>query len=85
MARSGRKDRYDIPDTVMLNADLHVRGKERAEELDLSFSGYVRKLIIDDLTKSSEKRLSQSRRTSDSVEVTQLLHNLNRLLTKNGK
>ena len=75
-----RGEMHDTRVVVMLCASLHVRSRDRAEMLDLSQSGYIRKLIIDDLKRADEKELSAQSNQDDTQQDAQLLRKLIRLL-----
>ena len=75
-----RAEMHDNRVVVMVNATLYIRVRDRAEALDLSQSGYIRRLIIDDLKRADEIELSTKSVSSDTHEDAQLLRKLLRLL-----
>ena len=76
-----RKDHKDVPKSILLTADLTQWSEARAEELDLSYGGYIRKLIAEDREKV-EKELSQTVTQNTSAEPHEVLASLIRLLTE---
>ncbi len=83
MAEPIRKENKDIPKQVLLTWDLCKRSEERADELDMSYSRYVRHLIIEDLKKADMERVSQESASNNTHETVELLNSLNSMVNKN--
>lgn len=83
MAEPIRKENKDIPKQVLLTWDLCKRSEERADELDMSYSRYVRHLIIEDLKKSDMEKSSQESASNNTNETVELLNSLNDMVNKN--
>ena len=76
-----RKNHKDVPKTILLTWDLCKRSEERADELDVSYSGYIRNLIAEDLKRVEMERLSQENQSNNSSNPLEILSRLNGLLT----
>lgn len=69
-----RGDAHDIRLQVLLNADEFVAVTQRAQDVGLSGSAYVRKLINDDRRYLAQKQLSANASTENSAQATQDMH-----------
>ena len=77
-----RNDPHDIRLQVLLNADEYVYATQRATDIGLSGSAYVRKLINDDRRSLAQKQLSADTESSETSQSTQPLHNLVKALVQ---
>lgn len=69
----------DSPKTILLTHELLQWSEARADELDLSYSAYIRKLIAEDRERV-EKEVSQQQSDSTSPNPEQILGSLIGLL-----
>lgn len=51
--------------TISIDEDLDVLARKRAEELCLTYSGYIKKLILKDITGALSSREENLRRITD--------------------
>ena len=75
--------RKDIAKQVLMPWDLCKRSEERADELDMSYSRYVRQLISEDLKKADMERVSQESGVNNTAESMELINSLSGLVNKN--
>lgn len=78
---TSRKDHKDTPKTILLTAELTRWSEARAEELDLSYGGYIRRLITEDRERV-EHELSQAASENNTPEPHEVMTSLISLLTK---
>lgn len=83
MAEPIRKENKDVPKQVLMTWELCKRSEERADELDMSYSRYVRHLIVEDLKKADMERVSQETAANNTHETVELINNFNALVSKN--
>jgi hypothetical protein len=79
--RSRKKDRNDVPKQIVMSWDLCQKSEARADGLDKSYSRYVRDLIIEDLKKAADEKLSQQRGVNSSSNPIQIPSSPNGLFT----
>lgn len=78
-----RKENKDIAKQILITWDLCKRSEERADELDMSYSRYVRQLIIEDLKKADMEREYQENGMNNTAESVELINSLSGLVNKN--
>lgn len=83
MSEPTRKENKDVPKQILMTWELCKRSEERADELDMSYSRYVRHLIVEDLKKADMERVSQENAANNTHETTELINSLNALVNKN--
>lgn len=76
-----RREHKDIPKQILLTWDLCKRSEARADELDVSYSRYIRDLITDDLKRAKVQKLSQANQANNSGTPVEVLDMLTGLLT----
>jgi hypothetical protein len=76
-----KKDRNDVPKQILMSWDLCKRSEQRADELDKPYSRYVRDLIIADLKRVADEKLSQQRGMNSSSNSVQNLSSPTGLFT----
>jgi len=80
---TNRKENKDIAKQILITWDLCKRSEERADELDMSYSRYVRQLIVEDLKKADMERVSQESAVNTTAESVELINSLSGLVNKN--
>ena len=75
-----RREHKDIPKQILLTWDLCKRSEARADELDVSYSRYIRGLITEDLKRADLERLSQEKEAKNRRDHVEILNSLNGLL-----
>lgn len=83
MAIPNRKENKDIAKQILITWDLCKRSEERADELDMSYSRYVRQLIIEDLKKADMEREYQENGMNNTAESVELINSLSGLVNNN--
>lgn len=81
MSPQNRKDHKDIPKTILLTSELVRWSEARAEELDLSYGGYIRRLITED-REQVEREVSQAVTANNSLEPSEVISSLVGLLAQ---
>jgi hypothetical protein len=78
---TSRKDHKDVPKTILLTEELARWSENHAEELDVSYGSYIRKLITEDRERV-ERKLSQAESENNTPEPHEVLASMIRLLTE---